>query len=414
MQKTVNLNPGESKEVTFEIKPDAIGEYTVKVNGITGNLTVVAPPVPAELYLSNLAVSPQMVKINELVTVTVQATNVGGSRGIFPVTLYVQETLTETKQVTINPGETEMVEFKFRPQEEGHFTVQIGTLEAELYVVSEAPGFTGFSLKITGAWAPVWFARIKNKWTITNESSPWVTDPAPGMATIEVWCLNSDYSFPDIDPNGLGKEFDVVLEDGHNYILDVSQGQIGESTSVDLLEDPNPPSYPSEPVEMPMVLSYKLPDGPVQDTVKAELDVFLPQFYLGVTMSYQPQLVLKAKVLDTFSGNVYPADAVIANASFVPEDMLDAANYGSEHSDPPSQPYLALDQDDDTYHIPGVWNALGKRFESAPLIGWHGRQPDREGPVIPGRYPVQAIIKYAHCVISGGEFQLCHLATRWS
>lgn len=248
--------------------------------------------------------------------------------------------------------------------------------------------FVGFSLRLTGTWGPLWFARINN-WTL-SESLPWVTSPAPGWSSIKVWCFNSDFSSP-LDPDGLGKEFTCKLEDGHNYILDVSQGNIGDSIAVELQEDPDPPDYPTEPVDVPIITGFKLPDGPVKDTVHAEVSAYLPQEYLGGPMVYSLRLELKDPQ-NVFSG------IDIAGASFVTSEWFERANRWAGVG---AQVCLEIPSNGQV-HVPGVWNGSEKKFEDVPLTYQAPGPGSGVTTVIPpGRYPVIATIHYWRCADDG-------------
>ena len=54
MQKTISLNPGESKLVSFAVTPTGVGLHTVSVDGLSGSFTVLEPPalsiLGAKLY----------------------------------------------------------------------------------------------------------------------------------------------------------------------------------------------------------------------------------------------------------------------------------------------------------------------------------------------------------------------------
>lgn len=83
-RKTVNLNPGQSAEVSFQVIPDTLGSYQVEVDGLTGSFTCVEAPVPpgvADIRLSNLVIQPSVVYVGETVTISVTATNQGDAAG---------------------------------------------------------------------------------------------------------------------------------------------------------------------------------------------------------------------------------------------------------------------------------------------------------------------------------------------
>jgi len=87
LRKTVTLNPGESKAVTFEVVPSAGGTYSVNVDGLTGGFFVIEKP--ADFTVSDLIIEPTEVYVGETVSISVVVTNVGGKAGSYEVTCEV-------------------------------------------------------------------------------------------------------------------------------------------------------------------------------------------------------------------------------------------------------------------------------------------------------------------------------------
>jgi len=88
MQKTITLNPGESKEVSFTITPQTVGVHSVSVDGLSGSFTVLEPPT-AEFLVSDLVISPAQCYPGELVQISVVVRNVGPVAGSYTVTCEV-------------------------------------------------------------------------------------------------------------------------------------------------------------------------------------------------------------------------------------------------------------------------------------------------------------------------------------
>lgn len=86
--KTVTLEPGESKAVSFEVTPTELGVYSVSVDGLTGSFSVVEVPV-ADIQLSDLVIEPTVVYVGEPVSISVVATNVGTAPGSREITFTV-------------------------------------------------------------------------------------------------------------------------------------------------------------------------------------------------------------------------------------------------------------------------------------------------------------------------------------
>ena len=88
MQKTVTLNPGESKVVSFSVTPTVVGPHVVNVDGLSGVFTVLEPPT-AQFVVSDLVISPAQVYPGELVSISVVVKNVGPVAGSYTVTAEV-------------------------------------------------------------------------------------------------------------------------------------------------------------------------------------------------------------------------------------------------------------------------------------------------------------------------------------
>jgi len=88
MQKTITLNPGESKEVSFTITPQTVGVHSVSVDGLSGSFTVLEPPT-AEFLVSDLVISPAQCYPGELVSISVTVRNIGLVAGSYTVTAEV-------------------------------------------------------------------------------------------------------------------------------------------------------------------------------------------------------------------------------------------------------------------------------------------------------------------------------------
>ena len=80
MKKSVTLNPGESKAVTFSFTPTIDGVYSVSVDGLSGSF-IAHPLLEAEFEVSNLLIDPTEVYVGEPVSISVVVTNVGGMAG---------------------------------------------------------------------------------------------------------------------------------------------------------------------------------------------------------------------------------------------------------------------------------------------------------------------------------------------
>ena len=88
MQKTITLNPGESKEVSFTITPQTVGVHSVSVDGLSGSFSVLEPPA-AQFVVSDLIIAPTQCYPGELVSISVTVRNIGLVAGSYTVTCEV-------------------------------------------------------------------------------------------------------------------------------------------------------------------------------------------------------------------------------------------------------------------------------------------------------------------------------------
>ena len=95
---------------------------------------------PAAFEVSNLHVTPDDVSAGDSVTVSVTVTNVGGQTGSFNVPFSVNQTVEETKSVTLEGGESTTVEFKVTKDALGTYDVKVGDLSTEFTITDEPSG----------------------------------------------------------------------------------------------------------------------------------------------------------------------------------------------------------------------------------------------------------------------------------
>lgn len=87
-QKTVSLEPGQSRVVTFEVVPEIPGRHDIEVNGQYGSFDAVEVRAP-DIRLSDLTIEPSEVEVGETVYINVTATNYGDAVGSKTITCEV-------------------------------------------------------------------------------------------------------------------------------------------------------------------------------------------------------------------------------------------------------------------------------------------------------------------------------------
>jgi uncharacterized membrane protein len=95
---------------------------------------------PAVFEVSNLKVIPNAVSAGDSVTISVTVTNLGGQTGSYNLPFSVNQTLEETKSVTLEGGELTTVEFKVTKDALGTYDVKIDDLSTEFTVNDEPSG----------------------------------------------------------------------------------------------------------------------------------------------------------------------------------------------------------------------------------------------------------------------------------
>ena len=137
MQKTISLNPGESKLVSFAVTPTGVGPHTVSVDGLSGSFTVLEPPA-AQFVVSDLIITPAQCYPGELVSISVTVRNIGlvaHSHWVIAKVLLMTKVV---KTVGLAPGEAKLVEFQFRPMEARIYQVSVDGLSGS-FIVLEPP-----------------------------------------------------------------------------------------------------------------------------------------------------------------------------------------------------------------------------------------------------------------------------------
>jgi len=136
--KEITLNVGESKTVTFKFVAEQEGTINVEINGLTGSFTV--NPPPAIFEVSELSISSTTITVGEKVTISVKVTNTGGSPDSYTVTLKVNGEVENSRDVTLNAGESTTVTFEYTAEREGTFSVDVNGLTGS-FTANPPPAF---------------------------------------------------------------------------------------------------------------------------------------------------------------------------------------------------------------------------------------------------------------------------------
>ena len=175
--RTINVAGNSSQYVSFAARPDAVGIYSVNVNGLAGKVIIdppqpapdnpdtntseqgepTGPPVvqpdlsPAKFILSGLTLSPSRVSQGQEVDISVLATNSGESTGDYSVTLKIDGIIVQTRQVRVPGQSNQTINFQVTPDQSGQHQIDINGLPGTLEVSGSAARWlipTGIALAV--------------------------------------------------------------------------------------------------------------------------------------------------------------------------------------------------------------------------------------------------------------------------
>jgi uncharacterized membrane protein len=144
------LLPEDSTILYFSQAPDSIESQNnqIMLSLLAGSweISYVFPiNPPADFSVSDLKILPN--DDSEEVTITVTVTNDGSQSGSFEVPFTVNDTVEETKTVTLEEGESKTVEFKVNKDEKGTYNVDIGGLVDKFTINGEPTDSASFPVE---------------------------------------------------------------------------------------------------------------------------------------------------------------------------------------------------------------------------------------------------------------------------
>ena len=120
--REVTLAGGASQTVTFRTSRDVAGTCVVIVDGLSETFGI-KKLAPANFAISNLSINPLQVDIGEAVTVSVRVTNTGESSDTYEVNLKIDDVVVDSKQVTLDGGDSVIVPLTVSRDSPGTYTV---------------------------------------------------------------------------------------------------------------------------------------------------------------------------------------------------------------------------------------------------------------------------------------------------
>ena len=100
----------------------------------------IPPSGSAEFEIISLDVTPSEVIVGEIVIITAEVKNTGGTIGTYSVVLTVDSVTVETKEVEIAAGVTETATFSLAKDKAGTYEIGVGGLSSSLAVTEPTPG----------------------------------------------------------------------------------------------------------------------------------------------------------------------------------------------------------------------------------------------------------------------------------
>jgi hypothetical protein len=138
-----NLRVGywdDSKWQILESTVDTMATtVSTKVSHFSPYAIISIPPPPAEFVLSELAVNPAAVKLDEPVTISALLTNKGGSKGTFNVVLTVNDIKEAEKEITLVAGASEKASFTVTKSAAATYKIDVNGMAGSFTVATPLP-----------------------------------------------------------------------------------------------------------------------------------------------------------------------------------------------------------------------------------------------------------------------------------
>ena len=132
--QNVEIQGGETKQVTFTATATIEGTHTVEVGSLEGTFIVIS-----KFTMSDLAINRTQASIGEPIGISVKITNRQTQTEDYSLTLVINGAVKETKTGQIEGDTTISVLFEIIEQNEGTYQVNIGSLNGTFQVLPSAP-----------------------------------------------------------------------------------------------------------------------------------------------------------------------------------------------------------------------------------------------------------------------------------
>ncbi len=198
----------------------------------------------ASFEVSNLTMESAQADVGESVNVSLEVKNTGTASGTYTEALTINGEVIETKEVTLPPGESEVVVFTFVKDAVGTYDIAVGSLSGTLTVVKAAyqlvPQYADFLLYLH-------FERILNDpdfrglYEYTYEAIPQELRPADFPGTVEdaldMVKLETRLDLNDFSEVLVFGDSESLMEEGGEYFGLMVEGTFDESELIETIEE---------------------------------------------------------------------------------------------------------------------------------------------------------------------------------
>ena len=103
---------------------------------IVRSKAIITPPEPPSFVASYLHISPQQVKPNQQVEISINIGNKGGENGSYSAALYINGYLEDSQTVGVSAGSSQLVVFRLSKSEPGTYQVLLEGQEGQFTVMA--------------------------------------------------------------------------------------------------------------------------------------------------------------------------------------------------------------------------------------------------------------------------------------
>jgi hypothetical protein len=134
--KSVTLAPGANMIVSFNLKGDEAGTYSVDIDSLHASFTVTG--ITAKFEVKGLSISPAEINPGEFAVISVTVTNTGESKGKYLLNIKLNTSVVETREIEIAGKASQEVMLKVKSDTPGKNIVEIDGLIGGFIVRGES------------------------------------------------------------------------------------------------------------------------------------------------------------------------------------------------------------------------------------------------------------------------------------